>query len=365
MLKRTVLYDRHVQAGGKLIDYAGWELPVQYAGLAAEHEAVRTKAGMFDVSHMGELLVFGPHAEEFLNYLLTNDVARLKDNKVLYSPMCYPDGGVVDDLLVYRFAEREYFLVINAANIDKDLAWMNEQAAGFAVQLINVSEETAEVALQGPEAQQLLQRLTSCDLNKLGFFECARGVEIAGCSCLISRTGYTGEDGFEIYMNNSDAGRIWQALLEQGAQPCGLGCRDTLRFEAGLPLYGNELSPEISPLEAGLEMFVCLEKPDFVGKQALQSAKTQGILRRIVGFELIDKGIPRHGYEVQSNGKTIGTVTTGYLSPTLKKPIGLALVLNGYAQPGGDLTVMMRGKPLRARIISRQFINKNYRRRIS
>ncbi|MFA6075333.1 MAG: glycine cleavage system aminomethyltransferase GcvT [Negativicutes bacterium] len=362
MSKRTSLYEQHIAAGGKMVEYAGWELPVQYAGLAVEHEAVRTTAGIFDVSHMGEALVFGPESEEFLNYLLTNAVDKLEDNKVLYSLMCYPDGGVVDDLLVYRFVEREYFLVINAANIAKDLAWMTEQATGFAVQIVDVSSETSEIALQGPDAERLLQQWTKFDLNELKFFECAREVEIVGCKCLISRTGYTGEDGFEIYTANDYVAQIWQALIAAGAQPCGLGCRDTLRFEAGLPLYGYEISANISPLEAGLGMFVRLEKPDFVGKQALLAAKEQGLARKTVGFELLDKGIPRHGYEVQIEGKTIGTVTTGYLSPTLKKSIGLALIDSDYAKPDGEFAVLMRGKLLRAKIISRQFIKKNYKK---
>ena len=362
MAKRTALYEQHIQAGGKMVEYAGWELPVQYAGLAIEHEAVRSAAGMFDVSHMGELLVFGPESEEFLNQLLTNDVVLLEDNKVLYSLMCYSDGGVVDDLLVYRFAEREYFLVINAANIEQDLAWLKEQSGGFAVQIIDVSAETAEIALQGPRAEQLLQQLTSYHLNELKFFECTRSVEIVGCNCLLSRTGYTGEDGFEIFMPNDCAVPVWQALVAAGVQPCGLGCRDTLRFEAGLPLYGYEISAGITPLEAGLGKFVRFDKPNFIGKQALQNTQDRGLARKTVGFELIDKGIPRHGYEVQSDGKKIGVVTTGYLSPTLKKSIGMALIASDYAQLGNEIAVLMRGKSLRAKIISRQFIMKNYRK---
>lgn len=365
-LKRTALYDAYARYGGKIIEFAGWELPVQYEGIVPEHEAVRNHAGVFDVSHMGEVKVTGSQAFDFVQNLITNDISTLKDGQVLYALMCYPDGGVVDDLLVYRFSHEDFFLVINASNIDKDYQWMLENRGNCDVGLKNISPETSEIALQGPKAETILQRLTDAPLSGLKFFHSIRDVNIAGAKCLISRTGYTGEDGFEIYTANAEIEKVWEAVLEAGKEqdikPCGLGCRDTLRFEATLPLYGHEISREITPLEAGLGIFVKLEKAEFIGKDALVRQKEAGLKRKLVGFEMKDKGIPRHGYEVAADGKTIGFVTTGYLSPTLKKNIGLAMIEEEYAELETAVDIVIRNKPLKAAVISKRFYNKNYKK---
>ncbi|MFZ5354415.1 MAG: glycine cleavage system aminomethyltransferase GcvT, partial [Bacillota bacterium] len=340
-VRKTALYDAHVRFGGKIIEFAGWELPVQYEGIIPEHEAVRNAAGLFDVSHMGEVDVKGPEAFAFVQNLITNDASVMLDNQVIYSLMCYPDGGVVDDLLVYKFNDNHFYLVINASNVEKDYQWMLGNKGSFDVELTNISDKVSEVALQGPKAEEILQKLTSIDLSELKFFFCKRDVEIGGIKCLISRTGYTGEDGFEIYADNGSIAALWDKLMEAGKdfglKACGLGCRDTLRFEATLPLYGNEISKEITPLEAGLGIFVKLTKDDFIGKAALVKQKEEGLRRKLVGFEMLEKSIPRHGYEVMADGKTIGFVTTGYISPTVKKTIGLALVDTAYSELGTEI----------------------------
>lgn len=365
-VKKTALYGAHEKAGGKVIDFAGWALPVQYEGLISEHEAVRNKAGIFDVSHMGEVDVKGPEAFDFVQNLITNDISVLQNNQVMYGLMCYPDGGVVDDLLTYKFDDQHFYLVINASNVDKDFQWMKDNKNNYKVELTNLSDQVSEVALQGPKAQEILQKLTDTNLDEVKFFFCKRDVNIAGINCLISRTGYTGEDGFEIYTANKDIETVWNKLLEAGKdlglKPCGLGCRDTLRFEATLPLYGNEISKDISPLEAGLGIFVKLDKENFIGKDALVKQKAEGLKRKTVGFEMIDKGIPRHGYEAAVDGKVIGVVTTGYMSPTLKKNIGLALIDANYAELGTKIDIIIRNKPVKAEVISKRFLNKNYKK---
>lgn len=364
--KKTALFHAHESCGGKVIDFAGWALPVQYEGIIPEHEAVRNAAGIFDVSHMGEVDVTGPEAADFVQNLVTNDVSTMENNQVLYAMMCYPDGGIVDDLLVYKFDDQHFYLVINASNVDKDYQWMLDNKNNFDVTLNNVSEQVSEVALQGPNAQEILQKLTSTNLNDIKFFFLQRDVMVAGRKCLISRTGYTGEDGFEIYTDNENIEAIWNAILEAGkdlgVKPCGLGCRDTLRFEATLPLYGNEMSKDITPLEAGLGMFVKLNKQQFIGKDALVKQKEEGLKRKTVGFEMIDKGIPRHGYEVMADGKVIGFVTTGYMAPTVKKNIGLALIDAAYTELGTTIEIVVRNKPLKAQVISKRFLNKNYKK---
>ncbi len=365
-LKKTALYEAHKRHGGKLIEFAGWELPVEYQGIIIEHEAVRNAAGLFDVSHMGEVEVKGEEASLFIQHLVTNDIDTLSDNQVIYTFMCYENGGVVDDLLVYRFSSDHFLLVINASNVDKDYEWMLSNKGSYKVELCNVSKEISEVALQGPKAEEILQQLTKANLSEIKFFYLKRDVEIAGVKCLISRTGYTGEDGFEIYASNSDIEVLWEEILKAGStkgiMPAGLGCRDTLRFEAGLPLYGNEISKDISPLEAGFGFFVKLNKVDFIGREALLRQKEEGTKRKLIGFEMVDRGIPRHGYEVFAEGQRIGTVTTGYMSPTLKKNIGLALISSKYAELGAEIQVLIRNKPLKAEIISKKFYSKNYKK---
>jgi aminomethyltransferase len=364
-IKRTSLYEAHQKAGGKIVEFAGWEMPIQYEGLVVEHEAVRNKVGIFDVSHMGEVSVKGTDAEKFVNHLVSNDVSKLNPNQIAYAMMCYEHGGIVDDLLNYKYAEDHYFLVINASNVDKDFAWMQEQAKAFDVVLVNLSEDFSEIAVQGPNAQALLQKLTETDLNEIEFFYFKDGVKVCGYDCIVSRTGYTGEDGFEVYMTHDAAPVIWEALLEKGqdlgVKPTGLGCRDTLRFEAGLPLYGNELDHDISPLEAGLGMFVKLDKP-FVGRDALVKQKEEGLKRKTAGFEMVDRGIPRHGYEVAVQGKVIGHVTTGYTSPTVGRTIGTALIDASYSEMGTELDVLIRNKPAKAKIVSKRFYTKKYKK---
>ncbi len=365
-VKRTKLFDVHGRYGGKIIDFAGWALPVQYEGIIPEHEAVRNAAGLFDVSHMGEVEVKGPQAFDYVQNLVTNDISVLNENQILYTMMCYPDGGIVDDLLVYKFNNEFYYLVINAGNIDKDFKWMQDNKGSYNAELTNVSSEVSEVAIQGPKAQEILQRLTKTDLSDIKFFYCDRNVDVAGFKCLVSRTGYTGEDGFEIYTDNDNIEALWDKLMEAGKdlglKPAGLGARDTLRFEANLPLYGNELSETITPLEAGLGFFVKLNKDNFIGKEALVKQKEDGLKRRTVGFEMKDRGIPRHGYPVMSDGKEIGFVTTGYQSPTLKRNIGLALIDAKYAELGTEIEISIRNKPAKAEVINRKFYTKNYKK---
>ena len=359
--KKTPLYDEHIRLGGKIIDYAGWFLPVQYVGLIEEHEAVRNNAGIFDVSHMGEIAVKGEDAFDYLQYLLTNDLSKLTDNQVMYTFMCYPHGGVVDDLLVYKYNQEEYLLVVNAANIDKDFKWMIDNKKGYNIIIENLSEQIGEVALQGPKAQVILQKLTDFDLSELKFFYLKRYVNIAGVNTMISRTGYTGEDGFEIYAKGEDIVKVWKSILEAGEEyglkPAGLGSRDTLRFEASLPLYGHEISEEVTPLEGGFKFFVKLNKvQDFIGKEALSRQWNEGLKRKLAGFEMIGRGIPREGYEIFKGDKKIGYVTTGYMSPTLKKNIGNALIDAEETELGNEIDIMIRNRPVKAKIIDKKFL---------
>lgn len=357
--RQTPLYETHVKYGGKIVEFGGWLLPVQYAGILEEHKAVREKAGLFDVSHMGEVLVKGPEALAFLQKLVTNDVSRIADTQVLYTPMCYPDGGTVDDLLIYKRSNDEYFLVINAANIEKDWNWMKENSAGFDVELTNLSDQTAELALQGPLAETIVSKLTDAPLGKLGYYWFIPQTTVAGKPVMVSRTGYTGEDGFEIYCSPEDAAFLWEKLMEvgkpYGLMPTGLGCRDTLRFEATLPLYGHELSATITPIEAGIGKFVSLDKGEFNGFATLAEQKQNGPKRKIAGFVLTGRGIARAEYPVVFEGRRIGTVTTGSYAPTLDKNIGLALVEAEYAKVGGKFDIEIRGKNVPAEVIAKPF----------
>ncbi|SFA42002.1 aminomethyltransferase [Anoxybacillus pushchinoensis] len=359
MLKRTPLFPLYVEHGAKTIDFGGWELPVQFSSIKEEHEAVRTKAGLFDVSHMGEFEVKGKDSLPFLQKMMTNDVAKLTDGRTQYTLMCYEDGGTVDDLLIYKKADDHYLLVVNAANIEKDFAWLQEHVFGD-VEVVNVSDDIAQLALQGPLAEKVLQTLTATDLSAMKFFSFADGIRVAGVEALVSRTGYTGEDGFEIYCRAEDAQTVWRTILEAGREegviPCGLGARDTLRFEACLPLYGQELASDITPIEAGLGFAVKTNKDvDFFGKEVLKKQKEEGTARKLVGIEMIDKGIPRHGYAVYVNGEQVGVVTTGTQSPTLKKNIGLALLSTTYTALHTEVEVDIRGKRLKAKVVATPF----------
>lgn len=358
-LKRTPLFEVYKEYGGKTIDFGGWELPVQFSSIKEEHEAVRTKAGLFDVSHMGEVEVKGTDSLIYLQKMMTNDISKIKNGGAQYTAMCYGNGGTVDDLLVYKIEDNHYLLVVNASNIDKDYKWLEEHLAGD-VSIENLSEKTAQLAIQGPLAEKVLQKLTDTDLSGIGFFKFQQDVNINGKKTLVSRTGYTGEDGFEVYCATNDVVELWKAILtageEEGIVPVGLGARDTLRFEANLALYGQELSAEISPLEAGIGFAVKLNKEaDFIGKEALVQQKENGLPRKLVGIEMIDRGIPRHGYPVYKGEELIGEVTTGTQSPTLKKNIGLALVKTEFAGLESVLEVEIRGKRLRAAIVPTPF----------
>jgi aminomethyltransferase len=357
-LKQTVLFNRYKDYGGKTIDFGGWDLPVQFSSIKAEHEAVRTKAGLFDVSHMGEVLVTGDGALSYLQKMMTNDVSKLKVGQAQYTAMCYEDGGTVDDLLIYKRDEGNYLLVVNASNLEKDLEWMNKHKTSD-VEIEDKSDNYALLALQGPLAEKTLQKLTSIPLNEIKFFRFQENVQICGQNVLISRTGYTGEDGFELYASPESIVVLWEAILmageSDGVVPAGLGARDTLRFESGLPLYGQELSQDISPLEAGLGFVVKLNKEDFIGKQALARQKENGVPRKLIGLEMIDKGIPRTGYKVFHNDEEIGEVTTGTQSPTLNKNIGFALLNTEHATVGTEVIVQVRKRMLKAEIIATPF----------
>lgn len=360
-LKRTPLYPLYEKYGGKVIDFGGWALPVQFTSILDEHEAVRTRAGLFDVSHMGEVDVKGPDSLKYIQKLITNDASKLVDGKALYSPMCYPDGGTVDDLLVYRYSTDHYLLVINASNIEKDFAWFKENLEG-EVEIHNISDQVSQLAIQGPLAEKVLQKLTDFDLSTIGFFHFNSDVNLNGIKALVSRTGYTGEDGFEVYLSNEDAPKLWDMILEAGKDedvlPCGLGARDTLRFEAKLPLYGQELSKDITPIEAGIGFFVKFDKGDFNGREVLLQQKENGAPRKLVGIEMIDRGIPRTHYPVYSGDQLIGEVTTGTQSPTLKKNVGLALIKSEFASIGNEVYVEIRNKKLKAEIVKTPFYKK-------
>ena len=364
MAKKTALYEMHKKYGGKIVDYAGWELSVEFEGLVTEHLTVRNGVGMFDVSHMGEIEITGKQASEFVQYLNTNDLSVLNDKQIAYGFFCNENGGIVEDLLTYKFNSERYLLVVNAANIDKDLEWINKHAKDFDVTVTDLSPQTSEVAIQGPLAQKVLQKVTDINLDDVKFFYLEENVDVAGAKCLISRTGYTGEDGFEVYFANEDSEKVWEALMEagkeEGIKPVGLGCRDTLRFEVNLPLYGNELLDDVSPLEAGYGFFVKLNvESDFIGKAALVKQKEEGLKRKIVGFELVGKGIPRHGYDVQVNGEKVGYVSTGYRSPSTKKSIGMAMVPVEHSELGTEIDIMIRNKPVKAEVTSRKFLEKH------
>ncbi|MBS4216178.1 glycine cleavage system aminomethyltransferase GcvT [Neobacillus rhizophilus] len=365
VLKRTPLFETYKKYGAKVIDFGGWGLPVQFSSILEEHEAVRNEAGLFDVSHMGEVLVEGKDAESYINYLVTNDVTKLQINQAQYTAMCYPDGGTVDDLLVYKLASEKYLLVINAANIEKDYEWMKQQAKGN-VTLTNISADTAQLAIQGPKAEKILQKVTDTNLAEIGFFQFADHVTVSGISgVLVSRTGYTGEDGFELYLAADKVEALWERLLdagkEDGLKPCGLGARDTLRFEARLALYGQELSSEIGPLEAGIGFAVKTNKESvFLGKEVLAKQKEEGLKRKIVGIEVTGRGIPRHGYKVFSEGgEEIGFITSGTHSPTLKKSLGLALLSAEFAAVGTQVKVEIRNKQIEAVVVKTPFYKKS------
>jgi aminomethyltransferase len=371
-LKRTPLFPCYGETEGtRCIDFGGWELPVQFAGIQAEHDAVRQRAGLFDVSHMGEFLVAGPKAEAFLQRMTVNDVSKLAPGQAQYTLLCYPEGGVVDDLLIYRLGEERFMLVVNASNIAKDFQWLENHlpAAGEgtvpAVELTDCSDATSLLALQGPAAERVLGKVTDAPVGELGPFRFLEEAHVCGVQALVSRTGYTGEDGFELYLRAEDAAAVWRGLLaagkDDGLVPVGLGARDTLRFEARLPLYGQELSRDITPLEAGLGMFVKLDKGEFIGREALLKQKEAGLPRKLTGIEMLDRGIPRSHYPVYAGaeGELIGEITTGTQSPTLKRNVGLALLKREYSAPDTEIWVEIRGKRLKAKVVKTPFYRRS------
>lgn len=367
-LKKTAFYDRHVMLGGKMVKFAGFEMPLAYQkGIMSEAKRVRSTAGLFDVSHMGEIEITGSNALPFLNKIITNDAATLKEFQVQYTCMCYPDGGIVDDLLVYRLPDK-YLLVVNAANTVNDFEWIVDNKLGFAgrVSVENTSDRISQLALQGPDSQQILSKLVDFDLGKLNYYRSQYG-KVAGKEVLISRTGYTGEDGFEIYSEAHGAGFLWDAILEAGneneIEPIALGARDLLRLEMGYCLYGNDIDETTNPLEAGLGWVTKLKKDDFVGKDAIVKQKEGGLNRRLVSFELKGRAIARQGYSMLSTGKRIGAVTSGNFSPNVEKSIGMGYAELGSEAVGNEVEIDIRGRPVEGVIVKSPFVKSTSLRR--
>ena len=362
-MKKTALYDSHVALGAKIVPFAGFDMPIVYSSITEEHNSVRTNSGLFDVSHMGEVCIKGKEAEQFVDYIFTNDVPSMVNNQVLYGMMLYPSGGVVDDLLVYKFHSEHYLLVVNASNVDKDYDWIVSQNS-FDCTTSNESENFSEVAFQGPKAESILQKMTEFDLNTITFFT-HQNIKIKGKLFLVSRTGYTGEDGFEIYGADHDVAEIWEEILVQGKDevlPIGLGARDTLRFEVNLPLYGHELSKDITPLEAGYSFAVKLDGGNFIGKDVLVDQKHNKTTRRICGLELIDRGIMREGYKVYHEDMLVGFITTGYKSPSTGRTVALAMIDRPYDKLGTNVRVEIRNKFKAAKVVKKKFYSKNYKK---
>lgn len=360
-LIKTCLHDRHVAQGALMSPFGGFDMPIQYTNIADEHNAVRHHVGVFDVSHMGEVRVKGPDAYKYVQHIFVNDVTGAPDGQIFYGMMCYENGGTVDDLLVYKVNDNEYFLVINASNIAKDVEWIERNASGFNVEIVNESDYYGEVAVQGPEAEKKLSEILGLNLEEIAFYN-FKTYRLDDEDVIISRTGYTGEDGFEVYGSHAFTQRLWDKLMEAGVTPCGLGCRDTLRFEVGLPLYGDELSADITPLEASLSMFVKLDKPEFIGKEALALQKAEGVKRRIIGIELEGNAIPRHGYPVEVNGEQIGEVTTGYRSISTGKSVAMAMVNKPYDKLGTEVEIRIRKKTFPGKVVKKRFYDKNYKK---
>ncbi len=355
MPRLTPLNAAHKKLNARLVDFAGWEMPVQYTNLIQEHEAVRTRAGIFDVSHMGEIEFKGKGALESANRLITNDLAKAADGQALYAGLLNDNGGFVDDIVAYRFSPEHIFICVNAANREKDFAWMKERAQG--VKPVDRSDEYAQMAVQGPKAFGIVQKLASKPLDGVGTYRFTTG-QVAGVECIISRTGYTGEDGFELYCAPNSAEKLWFALMEEGKgvlQPAGLGCRDSLRTEMKYALYGNDIDDVHTPLEALLGWIVKLDKADFIGKAALEKQKAAGVTRKLVGFELTEPGIPRQHYPILKDGQKVGEVTSGTMGPSVKKAIGIGYVPAALAGEGSTFQVEIRGRPVAARVVKTPF----------
>ncbi len=350
---RTVLADWHAGHGGKMVDFAGWDMPVQYGAIVEEHTAVRSAAGLFDISHMGRLSFSGPDALAWIQHVFTNNAATMKDGQVRYGLVCNDAGGIRDDILVYKWPYG-YAMVVNASNREKILAWLADSKGSFNAELIDQTLDTCMIAVQGPQAIKLVAGLTDADAGKLGYYF-ATPTKYQGTSAILSRTGYTGEDGVEIIVGKQQGVQLWEELLRRGAKPCGLGARDTLRLEAGMPLYGHELNEEIDPLQAGLSWAVKLDKGAFRGREALLKKKDDPARKVRVGLELVGKRIAREGAAVLEEGKTVGTVTSGTFSPTFGKTIAMAYVDRAYQADGTKLAVDVRGKPESAQVVPLPF----------
>ena len=359
MEKKTCLYDRHVALGALMSPFGGFIMPIQYTNITDEHHAVRNDCGVFDVSHMGEVRITGPDAERYVQHIFTNDIAGAPVGQIYYGMMLYPNGGTVDDLLVYKMSENDFFLVINAANIDKDVDWMKQHSTGFNINLEHQSDQYGQLAVQGPQAETVVEEVLGIPCSELKFYT----TKVVG-DLIVSRTGYTGEDGFEIYGSHQFTQQAWDKLIQSGrCKPCGLGCRDTLRFEVGLPLYGDELSADISPVMAGLSMFCKLDKPEFIGKEALEEQKANGVEQKLVGIELTDKAIPRHGYPVlNAEGEQVGEVTTGYHCLSVDKSVCMALVKTNYAKLDTTLYIQIRKKVFEGKVVKKKFYDKHYKK---
>jgi aminomethyltransferase len=365
-LRRTPLYDRHVAMGARMVEFGGWEMPVQYSGIVDEHNAVRNAAGLFDISHMGEVEVKGADALAFLQHIATQDVATIGEGMANYALLCRPDGGIVDDIFIYNLPDG-YLVVVNASNTEKDFAWMLDNMTGFDVTVTNISDHASMLALQGPKAEAILARASDDGSAELPFHGVATGMLLGDIPAIIARTGYTGEDGFELFVDDDNAVRLWDGLLElgreDGLKPCGLGARDSLRFEPCLALYGHEIDDNINPYEAKLGWVVKLNKGEFLGSETLQQIKQDGVERKLAGFEITGRGIARGGYEIRNlDGERIGYVTTGMPSPTLGKNIGLGYVPAALAAEGSEFDVIIREKPVRARVVKTPFYKPRYKK---
>lgn len=355
-MKETCLHSRHVALGALMQPFAGYDMPIQYTSIIEEHNAVRHHCGVFDVSHMGEVFVSGADAERFVNHIFTNDISSVAPGKVMYGMMCYPDGGTVDDTCICKLADDRFLLTINAANIDKDYEWIRQHAEGFSVDIDYASDRYGQLAIQGPESEKTVEGALGIKCHELSFYEVKEVGDI-----IVSRTGYTGEDGFEVYGSHEWIADCWDKLMAAKVTPCGLGCRDTLRFEVGLPLYGDELSKDISPIMAGLSIFVKLDKPEFIGKEALLKQKTEGVAKRLRGIELDTHAVPRHGYTVLSDGAPVGEVTTGYRLISVDKSCAVALV-DSKLKLGDRVEVQIRKKTFPGTIVKKKFYDKHYKK---
>ncbi|MDK6297503.1 glycine cleavage system aminomethyltransferase GcvT [Staphylococcus caprae] len=359
-LKKTPLYQNYIDSGAKIVEFGGWAMPVQFSSIKDEHNAVRYEIGLFDVSHMGEIEISGNEAFQFVQYILSNDANNLTDNKAMYTALCNEEGGIIDDLVTYKLADDRFLLIVNAANTDKDFNWISKQSENFDVKVNNTSDEYGQLAIQGPKARDLVNENVDIDVSDMKMFEFKQNVDLFGKKVILSQSGYTGEDGFEIYCKSEDTVDIWNQLLKYNVVPCGLGARDTLRLEAGLPLHGQDLTESITPYEGGIAFAAKpLIEDNFIGKSVLKDQKENGSTKRTVGLELLDKGIARTGYEVLNlEGNQIGEVTSGTQSPSSGKSIALAIIDRDAFEMGKEVLVQVRKRQVKAKIVKKNQITK-------